>query len=96
MDNCESITRWRTIQRPSASAAKPTVRGLGGSSHFRAVDQAILCPGVSGHIKTLDKFHEGDDTTIKLDAERIHYEMLRRPVSFLLDNGSGYGNARDD
>jgi hypothetical protein len=33
------------------------------------------CPGVS-IIKTLDKFHESDDTTMKLDAERIHYEML--------------------
>jgi hypothetical protein len=55
MDNCESITRWRTIQRPF-SAAKPTV-SLGRGSVFPRRGQASR-PGVSGHIKTLDKFHE--------------------------------------
>jgi hypothetical protein len=85
MDNCESITRWRTIQRPSASAAKPTVRDSSEDSVLPRpwTKQSLAC---LEHIKTLDKFHESsDDTTIELDAERIHYEMLvSRPVSFSL------------
>jgi hypothetical protein len=84
-----------TIQRPSASAAKPTVGASGEAPYYRAVDQAIAVLACLEHIKTLDKFHdESDDTTIKLDAERIHYEMLATSTcQFLLDtNGFGYGN----
>jgi hypothetical protein len=84
-----------TIQRPSASAAKPTVGASGEAPYFRAVDQAIAVLACLEHIKTLDKFHEeSDDTTMKLDAERIHYEMLATSTcQFLLDaNGFGYGN----
>jgi hypothetical protein len=84
-----------TIQRPSASAAKATVGASGEAPYYRAVDQAIAALACLEHIKTLDKFHEeSDDTTIKLDAERIHYEMLATSsCHFLLDtNGFGYGN----